>query len=85
MTEHPLYVGVKDKHGREIKVSDVIRDGNGTIGTVVKNMHPWGFERLQYAGLSIVHTAGEDWYEIIESREVAGGTQDHGRDRPAGV
>ncbi len=63
---HPLYVGVKDKHGREIKAGDVIRDGNGIIGIVVKNMHPWGFERLQYAGLSIIRNAWADWYEIIE-------------------
>ena len=60
-----LYIGVRDKHGREIAVGDVIRDGDGQVGTVVKNMHPWGFERLQYAGLSIVHNAGPDWYEII--------------------
>ncbi len=65
MSVHPLYVGVKDKHGKEIRVGDVIRDGSGIVGTVVENLHPWGFERLQYAGLSIVHTASEDWYEII--------------------
>lgn len=59
------YDSVKDKHGREIKVGDVIRDGHSVVGTVVKNMHPWGFERLQYSGLSIVHYAG-DWYEIID-------------------
>ena len=74
MIPNPLYVGVKDKHGREIKVGDVIRDGNGTVGTVVKNMHPWGFERLQYAGLSIVRIASADWYEIIGQSEDAGRT-----------
>ncbi len=63
---HPLYTGVRDKHGREIKVGDVIIDGHGVVGTVEKNMHPWGFERLQYAGLSITLLAGEDWYEIID-------------------
>jgi hypothetical protein len=60
-----LYEGVKDKNGRTIQVGDTIRDGNGITGTVVKNMHPWGFERLQYAGLSVIHTGNEDWYEIV--------------------
>lgn len=59
---------MKDKHGREIRVGDVVRDGHGVVGTVVENMHPWGFKRLQYSGLSITYTAGEDWYEIIDKR-----------------
>lgn len=51
----------------DIKPGDVIRDKHGNQGKVVKNMHPWGFERYQYDGLTIINHPDPDWYEILES------------------
>ena len=65
-SKHPLYSGVKDKNGAIIKVGDTIKDGHGTVGIVVENTHPWGFQRLQYSGLSIINHPDKNWYEILK-------------------
>ena len=65
-SKNPFYSGVKDKHGRKIKVGDTIKDGHDTVGKVVENTHPWGFKRLQYQGLSIINHPDKNWYEIVK-------------------
>jgi hypothetical protein len=49
----------------DIKIGMKIRDKDGTEGIVVENMHPWGFKRLQYHGLSIINHPDPEWYELI--------------------
>ena len=53
----------------DIELGDTIRDRFGTEGIVVENMHPWGFKRWQYNGLTVINHPETDFYTIIKKYE----------------
>lgn len=54
----------------DIKLGMVIRDKHGHQGVVVKNKHPWGFERYQYGGLTIINHSDPEWYELVSTMDL---------------
>jgi len=51
---------------KDIKAGMTIRDKFGEEGIVEINMHPWGFQRLQYSGLTVINHEDPEWYELIK-------------------
>lgn len=48
---------------KQIKPGDFIRDKFGYVGLVSENVHPWGFKRLKYDGLTVINHPDKNWYE----------------------
>lgn len=55
--------------GEDVELGDLIEDKAGQRGVVVENMHPWGFLRWQYSGLTVIDHPDKTYYRLIKKHD----------------